>query len=601
MHISSQIPGPARPAVEVTRPAARYKARRFLMLALTTATIAALSALMLRILGTNGWDWPEYGIFACFFLTLPWLALGFWNSVIGFLISQLTLNPAVYVNPAWADADSNAPIAGRTAIALAIRNEQVDAALDRLEQIKRSVDATGYGHMFWFHVLSDTSNPDVAREEERLIDLWRQRDITPDRIHYRRRTDNTGFKAGNIAEFCDSYGDAYDFFIPLDADSLMSGPAILRLIRCLQAHPEIGLLQGLVVGRPSDSFFTRVFQFGMRHGMRSYTAGSAWWQGDCGPFWGHNAAIRMQTFRDHCQLPVLPGKAPLGGHILSHDQVEAVLMRRAGYECRVVAEEDESFEENPPSLQDFIKRDLRWCQGNMQYLKLLDMPGIKPVSRLQLALAILMYVGAPGWMALIIFGAAQVFMPGGTEPFPATLGLTLFATVMTMTFMPKIMGVLDTLLSPAKRRSYGGAAALLWGTFVELIFSALMAPLIGFAVARFMIGLAFGKRVAWEAQVRVGGGLAWSDALRGLWPQTLAGVAILSVFWWKMPSVLPWAAPIFVAFLCAIPFAVVTALPSLGRASQRAGLCRIPEEAAVPAAPLSPVTDNHLSMIKQES
>jgi membrane glycosyltransferase len=322
----------------------------------------------------------------------------------------------------------------------------------------------------------------------------------------------------------------------------------------------------------------------MRHGMRSYTAGSAWWQGDCGPFWGHNAAIRLQPFRDHCELPVLPGTPPLGGYVLSHDQVEAVLMRRAGYECRVVAEEDDSFEENPPSLQDFIKRDLRWCQGNMQYLKLLDIPGLPVVSRIQLMLAILMYVGAPGWMLLIIFGVAQVYMPAGNEAFPAAAGLSLFITVMTMSFMPKIMGVLDTLLDAGKRRAYGGGFALLSGFVTETLFSALMAPVIGFAVARFMAGLAFGKRVAWEAQVRVGGGLSWGDAVRGLWPQTLAGALILGIFWVEMPSVLPWAAPIFVAFLACIPFAVVTASPALGRLAKAAGLCRIPEETIKPVA-----------------
>jgi membrane glycosyltransferase len=586
MHIANDIPAPDRQPPVSRQVAGRgnYRLRRLLVLALNVTTVVALTLQMAAILATNGWDWPEFGILACFFVTLPWLSLGFWNAVIGFLIARFADNPAVFVNPAWADADSNAPVGARTAVALAIRNEQPDAALARLESIKNSLDATGWGHMFAFHVLSDTSRPDVATEEERLIAEWRSRDDTPDRIFYRRRSDNAGFKAGNISEFCHSFADRYDFFLPLDADSLMSGPAILRLVRCLEAHPEIGILQGLVVGRPADSFFARVFQFGMRHGMRSYTAGSAWWQGDCGPFWGHNAAIRLQPFRDHCELPVLPGTPPLGGYVLSHDQVEAVLMRRAGYECRVVAEEDDSFEENPPSLQDFIKRDLRWCQGNMQYLKLLDIPGLPVVSRIQLMLAILMYVGAPGWMLLIIFGVAQVYMPAGNEAFPAAAGLSLFITVMTMSFMPKIMGVLDTLLDAGKRRAYGGGFALLAGFVTETLFSALMAPVIGFAVARFMAGLAFGKRVAWEAQVRVGGGLSWGDAIRGLWPQTLAGALILGIFWVEMPSVLPWAAPIFVAFLACIPFAVVTASPALGRLAKAAGLCRIPEETIKPVA-----------------
>ena len=169
----------------------------------------------------------------------------------------------------------------------------------------------------------------------------------------------------------------------------------------MQAHPKIGILQSLVVGMPSASAFARIFQFGMRHGMRSYTMGQAWWVGDCGPFWGHNALVRIKPFHEQCDLPMLPGKPPLGGHVLSHDQVEATLMRRAGYEVRVLPEERGSWEENPPTMLEFARRDVRWCQGNMQYLKLLDLPGLYPMSRFQLVWAILMFIGIPAWTLMI--------------------------------------------------------------------------------------------------------------------------------------------------------------------------------------------------------
>src|SRR5690606_26210930 len=121
-----------------------------------------------------------------------------------------------------------------------------------------------------------------------------------------------------------------------DADSLMTAEAMLRLTRIMQRHPHVGIVQTLVTGLPSASAFARIFQFGMRLGMRSYTLGAASWQGDCGPYWGHNAILRLEPFIAHCHLPLLPGKPPLGGHVLSHDQIEAVLMRRAGYEVRVL-------------------------------------------------------------------------------------------------------------------------------------------------------------------------------------------------------------------------------------------------------------------------
>lgn len=263
--------------------------------------------------------------------------------------------------------------------------------------------ATPWARQFAFHILSDTDRPGIAAREERLVADWIRR-APAARIHYRRRSANAGFKAGNIGEFLDRCHGEHDLFIPLDADSVMGADAVLRLVRVMQASPEIGMLQGLVVGTPADSFFTRAFQFGMRHGMRAYTLGSAFWQGDCGPSWGHNMAIRTDPFHRHCRLDPQAPPGPLSGHILSHDQVEA-LMRRAGYQVRVLAAEDESFEDNPPSLPDFIIRELRWCNGNLQYLRLLGLPGLKPLSRVQLVLAILMYLSPAAWFAFLILGA----------------------------------------------------------------------------------------------------------------------------------------------------------------------------------------------------
>ncbi len=518
-----------------------------------------------------------------FAVTLPWLSLGFWNALIGFTIARFASDPAAYVTPAWRDARRPASTGVRTALAMAIRNEHPEKALSRLEAMQRDLDGAGVKEWFAFHVLSDSSDARTCETEERLVNSWKARASIPSRIHYRRRNQNTGFKAGNIHDFCLRYGDKYDLFIPLDADSLMSAEAILRLVRCMQAHPEIGILQGVTVGAPTDSLFARVFQFGMRHGMGSYTLGSAWWQGDCGPYWGHNAAIRMKPFRDYCRVPVIKCKPPLGGPVLSHDQVEAVLMRRAGYEVRVVAEDDESFEENPPSLPDFIKRDLRWCQGNMQYIHLLGMPGLHGLGRLQLLLAILMYAGGPGWMLFILFGLTQAFMPAGSQPYQVTLGLALFVSVVGMSLMPKLMGVLYTLVSDSRRASYGGTGAVLAGSATELLFSAVLAPVASLAVAIFITGLAFGRRITWDAQHRVGHQVRWSEAGKILWPHVMFGLLMVVILTWQAPGMLPWAMPLLVAFFIAIPFAVITSSPRLGRAVRKLGLNRTPEEIRPPS------------------
>ena len=280
------------------------------------------------------------------------------------------------------------------------------------------MDATGEGGAFSYFVLSDTSDPAVGAAEEAAVEAWKAADPDRERILYRRRTDNTGYKAGNVRDFCARWGKDYTLMLPLDADSLMSGDQIVRLVRMMQAHPKIGILQSLVVGMPSASAFARIFQFGMRHGMRSYTMGQAWWVGDCGPFWGHNALVRIKPFHEQCDLPMLPGKPPLGGHVLSHDQVEATLMRRAGYEVRVLPVERGSWEENPPTMLEFARRDVRWCQGNMQYLKLLDLPGLYPMSRFQLVWAILMFIGIPAWTLMIALLPVAAWEGRSVADFP---------------------------------------------------------------------------------------------------------------------------------------------------------------------------------------
>ena len=297
---------------------------------------------------------------------------------------------------------------------------------------------TGALEAFTVHILSDSDATHAAAEEAAIAAL-RLRHAQPGLLHYRRRLTNEGFKAGNLQDFARAAAATYDVMIVLDADSLMSGEALLRLARVMQANPRLGILQTLVVGRPAGSAFARVFQFGMRHGMRSHTIGAAWWQGPSGPFWGHNAAIRVAPFAQHCTMPLLPGGPPLGGPVLSHDQVEAAMMRAAGWEVRVIADERGSWEENPPSLPDFIRRNLRWCQGNLQYIHLVARPGFRPMGRYQLANALLMYAGPVAWTAMLLAGIL-----GGA----AAIAFAAYLFMLALGFLPRLFGVIDALRRP---------------------------------------------------------------------------------------------------------------------------------------------------------
>jgi len=552
--------------------------RRLIVLALNVSTFGLLIWAAINVLKAGGWSLVDTALLIAFAVGSPWTVLGFWNSVIGLWLLHGVRDPITKVAPYARAGDLPTPITVRTAILMTLRNEDPERAILRLKTVKESIDATGFGGQFGYFVLSDTDDPSIAEAEEKAVAAWQRTLPDPQQVIYRRRADNTGFKAGNLRDFCERWGREYELMLPLDADSLMSGDTVIRLVRIMQAHRQLGILQSLVVGMPSSSAFARIFQFGMRHGMRSYTMGQAWWTGDCGPFWGHNAVVRIRPFLERCQLPVLPGKPPLGGHVLSHDQVEATLMRRAGYEVRVLPFECGSWEENPPTLLEFIRRDVRWCQGNMQYLKLLDMPGLHPMSRFQLIWAILMFLGIPAWTLMIALLPVLAYEAQSITQYPTALAVALYVVFFLMYLSPKIAGLLDVVLTRGGVRRYGGRVRFAISALIELVFSFLLGAVSTIRTTIFMIGLLFGKSVTWGGQARDAHGISWRAALVNLWPQTVFGLVLCSVLAAISPTVLAWSLPLTAGYLLAIPFAVITAHPGLGRLLRSWGLCGIPED-----------------------
>ncbi len=555
--------------------------RRLLYFALTSATAAGLLVLMALSLAAGGFGFLDGLMLLFFAITVPWTVIGFWNATIGLLIIALRRDPVAFVNPLARSGDAAKPIASRVALLACIRNEDAAEVGRSLEAMLGDLEAAGVARHFHLFLLSDTSFPEAARAEAEMASTLQRRHAGHISVTYRRRQTNPGFKAGNIRDFCGRWGKDFDFAIVVDADSLMSAEVMLRITRMMEANPQLGILQTLVTGMPTSSAFARVFQFGMRLGMRAYTLGGAYWQGDCGPYWGHNAIIRLAPFIAHCELPMLAGKPPLGGHVLSHDQVEAVLMRRAGFEVRVLPEEHASFEQNPPTLLEFIRRDLRWCQGNMQYWRLLTLPKLRPVSRVQLALAIQMYMGSPAWIAFLALGVLRAAIPA-LPPlrFDPALGPLLFVIIMGMTFAPKIATALDVFARAELRRGFGGALRFAANLILEIVFSALLSPMMALAHALFMAGLPFGRTIGWTAQRRGDHAVRLVDAARRLWPQTLFGLAIAFLAW--RSGYLLAALPVILGFVIAIPFAILTASPGFGRLLMGLGIGRIPEETRAP-------------------
>ena len=579
--------------------------RRRIFTGLVILTITSLLALMYATLSTKGLTALEFVMLICFFVTIPWLAVGFWNAVIGLALMRFSKDSASIVNPILAEYEENTSINKSTAIVSCIRNEDTSIVMRNLEGMLLELEKAGMSGTgkFTLYVLSDSSNPDIIEDEKIISSSLQNKWNNEFDVVYRHREVNNGFKAGNIRDFCNQWGHLHDFMLIIDADSYMSANSILKLVKLMQTNPSVGILQSLVVGMPTKSPFARVFQYGMRLGMRSYTIGSAWWQGDCGPYWGHNALIRLKPFIAECELSELKGHGPLSGTILSHDQVEAALMRRAGYEVRIVPEEGESFEENPTSLPEFILRDLRWCQGNLQYFKLLRTPGLKPVSRWNLILAILMFIGSPAWLLFMLTGALAVILYGrapimvddtlvsGTledqellsaileyDSFNHSYGLLTIMIIMLMVFAPKLATVIDILFRRNLRQSFGGTVNILVSTTIEIVFSAMLAPVMAVSHSIFIVGLLFGRKIGWSTQHRNARDLSVMSAFRHLWPQTLLGlVGVVFIVTYSSGAVL-FALPVILGLVISIPFAVTSASSRFSKWFEISGLWCIPEE-----------------------
>ena len=574
-----------RPAIDATAsiPGVSLTGRRVLFAILVVASLAGLIRLAAAALSIGGFDALDTIILALFAITLPWSVIGFWNATIGFLLMRLSRDPIAAVLPIVDRVRGDEPITASTAILVCIRNESPDRVVRNLAPMISGLVAAGVGGRFHLYVLSDTNDAAIAAAEEARFNALGVLG-PPDDDHLPPAHRQHGVQGRQHPRFLRALGHLHEFAVTLDADSFMTADAVLRLVRVMQADPKLGILQGLVVGLPSTSAFARIFQFGMRLGMRSYTIGSAWWQGDCGPYWGHNAVIRLAPFIAHCHLAPRAGSGPLGGHIMSHDQLEAVLMRRAGYEVRVLPEEDLGWEENPPTLLEFIRRDLRWCQGNMQYWPFIRLPGLKPVSRYQLVLWVLMFVSSPAWIGLLVAGTATVALRGAEGFMRPDAGRALFAIILVMWFAPKILTVIDMLLRAPARRAFGGTARLLASVATETVFFLLLSPIMWLGHTMFFGGLLFGRAVGWGGQTRDDHAVPLSAAFRQLWPHTALGFACLGVLAVAAPAAIPYALLMVGGLALSIPLAVITSMPAVGRVLLRLGIGRLPEETNPPPA-----------------
>ncbi len=580
----------SRPASRVLR-APGLAGRRAAYFGAVGATTLLGTAMMLDIVGAAGLTALEVGILILFVPTFAWIALSFWNAVIGFTLGVLGRDP-LSLERTLGRARSRAPIVTRTALVMPAHNEEPGRLMEGLSAMIGSLEATGQAGHFDVHLLSDTTDAGIAAAEEAAWQALRASVPRPGRLHYRRRPSNVGRKAGNIADFCERWGERYDFMVVLDADSVMSGDTLVELVLTMQANPLVGLLQTVPVPVRQSSLFGRFVQFAGALYSPMLASGQAFWQADSANYWGHNAIVRVRPFVEHARLPTLPGRPPLGGPILSHDFVEAALLRRAGWRVFLLASLDGSHEEVPANLLDFAKRDRRWAQGSLQHLRLLGEPGLHPLSRVHFVLGAMGYVASVLWLLLLLASTAYVLVPGlsatpllgETEvrglagPLSGTGALVpLLALTAVVLFLPKALGV---ILALARRRpAFGGALPLVASAVLEGVFSILIAPLMMMYHTAFVLGILAGRDVQWGAQARTGRDIPWREAAARTGTVTAVGAAWAGLTLAESPPFFLWLAPIFIGLVLAAPLVRSTSRARWGQALRSRGILLVPSEA----------------------
>ncbi len=578
----------AHPVNETKQPWQRAAARRrfaFMMLTLLSTVIA--SSLFASVQPDYDNLWLEYGQIGLYGLLSGWVVTGFVTALMGFYVS---VRGDKYSLSAKQVAHHPMNPEARTAIIMPICNEDVATVFAGLRATCESVAATGHARQFDVFVLSDSYNPETAAAERAawedlraaLADSPNQPQVE---VYYRLRTRRTHRKAGNVADFCRRWGKDYRYMVVLDADSVMSGDCLTSMVKLMEANPTAGIIQTATQAIGHVTLHARAQQFASRVTGRLFTLGMQFWQLGESHYWGHNAIIRVEPFMKHCALAPIKGTGGMSGGIMSHDFVEAALMRRAGYHVWLVSDLVGSYEQQPPDLLAELQRDRRWCQGNLQNARLMAEPGIHSVHRAMFVTGTMAYVSAPLWLAFLTLGTA-LWLSGSSlvsswSVLPAELA-GLWVWTLCLLFLPRVLGIAAVLMR-GEQRQYGGLWGLVKSSVMEAGLAIVQAPVRMLAHSLFVLVALTGIKLDWKSPPREAAAVPWKVAASQLAPMTLviamlaAGVAMID------PSALVWLMPVGLPLLLAIPLTVLTSQIALGTTLRDRGYLLIPEESRSPA------------------
>src|SRR6202048_2733380 len=472
--------------------------------ALVTLGISLLGLwLMIDSVGARGWTPLEVLEVSLFGVLFANLAFGFTQAFLGFLVLAEGHEPLKISNT----LDQTTPLAS-TAIVMPVFNEDAETVFGNVQALYQSLQQRHELDSYDFYILSDSTDPAKAVEEELAWSDICRHTSGFGKIHYRRRKLPVNRKSGNVADFCRRWGHRHRYMVVLDADSVMTGAAVSSLVRVMENNPRAGIIQTMPRLVKAETVFARIQQFASRLYSPIFAAGLNFWQQGAGNYWGHNAIIRVSPFLTSCGLPALPGREPLGGKILSHDFVEAALMLDAGWQVWFAYDLDGSYEELPPNLTEYVKRDRRWCQGNLQHMWFLLARNIRPISRLHLVQGVLAYASSPLLALFVLLGAFQAVLAHlhqRLELFTAGSATVVFLLTLALLFGPKVLSLLHLFTRPKELAAFGGTIRVLLGVILETLFSIFTAPVLIWFHTRFVLRNIAGKTVTWHTQTRHGG------------------------------------------------------------------------------------------------
>jgi len=539
--------------------------------------------------GYDAWKGLHLLLFATLF---GLIALGTAQALIGYALRRRGGDPCQIMG-SLAPADLTQVVTAPTAVVMPVCNEEVGRVIEGLRVMYESLVCTGRMPNCDFFLLSDSNDPNRWIEEEAAWLSLTQRLGAQGRIFYRKRHGGINKKAGNLADFCRRWGSKYTYMVVLDADSIMTGEAIVRLARLMEQNLPVGIIQGVPLLVNGETVLARLQQFATRLYGPISTTGLNYWQLGEANYWGHNAIIRLAPFIQHCSLPELPGAGPFGGRIMSHDYVEAALMRRAGWGVWLATGLEGNYEECPASVSELAQRDRRWLQGNLQHARLIGAQGFHAVNRVHFALGILAYLASPLWLAFLVVSAiiAHRFNARGVQELPvpsfseyvhwsyATQAVCLALYTLAILFLPKVLALFDLRSRKEEVAAFGGWADLLGGVLLETFIFTLLAPVLMLFHTQFIVLTLCRQKVSWGIQRRgLAGESDLGEAVGAHWGHTLIGLAGLIIVYRIDPGLAFWMSPILAGLICAIPLSFLIGSQSAGQTLRQEGLFKNPEE-----------------------